>query len=158
MSGIRFARVPTRAAGMSLGATPLRVLIAIAGHADADGRAFPGMGAIAAETGIRRQDVPRAVAALEQAGLLKRERAAGGGRSTTVYVILFAAGEMSAPQQTQVSATQRTECPQESVLSVRNTADQTKYNKPNTSARTRVRARKVSQVSASEDFEHFWRI
>lgn len=168
----RFARIPIRAAGISLGAVPFRVLIAISGHADAEGRAYPGMGMIAGAAGIRREDVPRAIASLERVGLLRRERAPGG-RTTTMYVILLDGGvsaaertesvrttadRMSAIQQTPVSAPQHTERPQGSVRGVRNTADQTEYNKPKNISSSRKRSdTHVSQATANDDFETFWR-
>src|SRR5262249_22094641 len=96
----RFARIPSRAAGLSLGAVAFRVLIAISAHADAEGRAYPGMGTIAREASIRRRDVPRAVAALERAGLLRRERATGGSRTTMYMIPLGAPREVSAPERT----------------------------------------------------------
>ena len=170
----RFARIPIRAAGISLGAVPLRVLIAISGHADGEGRAYPGMGMIAGAADIRREDVPRAIASLERVGLLRRERASGG-RTTTVYVILFdgdgvsaaertesvrtTADRVSAIQQTPVSAPQHTERPQGSVRGVRNTADQTNKNIPRNISSSRKRSdTHVSQATANDDFETFWRI
>jgi hypothetical protein len=167
----RFARIPVRAAAISLGAVPLRVLIAISGHADAEGRAYPGMGTIADATGIRREDVPRAIARLEQVGLLRRERAPGG-RMTTAYVILFDGTEVSAPertggvrtmadrvsaiQQTPLSAPQRTGCPQECVQGVRTTADQTNNNIPKNISSSRKRADRAFDLpGAREKFERF---
>jgi hypothetical protein len=163
----RFARIPIRAAGISLGAVPLRVLIAISGHADAEGRAYPGMGMIAGAAGIRREDVPRAIASLERAGLLRRERAPGGRMTTTVYIILFDGDGVSAAERTEsvrttadrVSAPQHTGCPQGSVRGVRTTADQTNKNIPMNRHTSRRRAdMHASQSTANDDFETFWRI
>jgi DNA-binding MarR family transcriptional regulator len=56
----------------NLRGTDLRVLIAIASCGDADGRAYPGMGRIAAMAGIDRSDVPRSVRRLVAAGVMRQ--------------------------------------------------------------------------------------
>jgi hypothetical protein len=168
MNGIRFARIPARAARMNLGAIPFRVLIAISSFADADGRAYPGMSAIAEAAGIRRKDVPRAVAALVAYGLLKRDRSVGGS-ATTNYIVVFNNGEVSAGEQTagvrttadRVSASQQTGCPQGSVQGVRITADQTDINRPTNRLSAHLKRRVRQQIVAADviaqAFESFWR-
>jgi hypothetical protein len=88
----RFAAVPPRAATLSgLGAHDLRVLIAIAGHANGDGEAYPSLARIAALTGIGRRHVPRSIARLEDAGLLRRNRRKDerGGWDRSTYEIVL---------------------------------------------------------------------
>lgn len=70
----RFAKVPPRAAGaLELGAQDFRVLIAIAAHADNDGKAFPSLSRVASLTGIARKNIPRSISRLEKAGLLRHQ-------------------------------------------------------------------------------------
>jgi hypothetical protein len=92
VSNKRFAAVPLHAATLSgLGAHDLRVLIAIAGHANGDGKAHPSLARIAALTGLDRRHVPRSIARLEDAGLLRRNRRKGerGGWDRSTYEIVF---------------------------------------------------------------------
>src|ERR1700733_1989067 len=92
----RFARLPVRAASMrDLSACDFRVLISIAAHADADGRAYPSMATVAKMTGIRRQDVPRSVKRLEQAGLLRRD-ARSDASAANVYTVVLDVAQVSA--------------------------------------------------------------
>jgi hypothetical protein len=67
------------------------VLIAIAAHANGDGKAYPSLARIAALTGILRHHVPRSISRLEAAKLLRRVRHKGehGGWDRNVYQVLF---------------------------------------------------------------------
>jgi len=90
----RFARIPSRVAGIrDLGARDLRILIAIAAHADVKGRAFPSLARIAALTGLGldRSKVPPCIRKLVAAGLLRtsHRRDEFGDAASTVYEILF---------------------------------------------------------------------
>jgi hypothetical protein len=68
----QYGRFPTWAAALpGLGGRTLAVLAAIAHHADAEGRAFPGMSRIASLAGIKRTKVPGHEAKLRAAN--KRE-------------------------------------------------------------------------------------
>ncbi|HYZ40949.1 MAG TPA: helix-turn-helix domain-containing protein [Stellaceae bacterium] len=113
--GHRYARIPVRAANArSLGAKDLRVLIAIAAHADRDGRAFPSQGRIAALAGMDRRNVSGAVTRLEAAGLLRRDRrkTAFGDADSTVYTILYSGDEVSSTGMTPaISEHDTVSCP-----------------------------------------------
>jgi Helix-turn-helix domain len=87
----RFARIPIRAAGLRLGAQDFRVLICIAAHANGDALARPSQNRIASITGISRSHVADAIARLESAGLLRRNRhrSPRGDWDTSEYEILF---------------------------------------------------------------------
>jgi len=90
----RFARIPARAVGCrKLSAEDWRVLACIALHADDKGRAYPSMARIAAMTGILRGNVPRAIARLEQLGLLSRQSQAG---TVNLYRVIFDSDEPEA--------------------------------------------------------------
>jgi hypothetical protein len=89
----KFARIPTRvAAAGNLGALDLRVYIAIAGHANGDGKAYPSLARIAALTGAKRKNIPRSISRLEDASLLRRSRrqTERGGWDRSTYEIIFA--------------------------------------------------------------------
>jgi hypothetical protein len=74
----QFARIPSRAAGArDLGAQDFRVLVALAAHADGEGRAYPSLARIASLTGVARKNVPRSIARLEKAGLLRHQQRKG---------------------------------------------------------------------------------
>lgn len=67
------------------------VLLALASRATAaDGRAWPSLRTLAADAGVSRATVCRALMRLEAAGLVTRERqiAAAGDAATTCYVLL----------------------------------------------------------------------
>jgi hypothetical protein len=88
----RFAQVPLRAAALSgLSAQDFRVLVAIAGHANGDGKAHPSLARIAALAVATRKNVPRSILRLEDAGVLRRNRRKGehGGWDRTTYEIIF---------------------------------------------------------------------
>ena len=70
----RFARVPISAAAAKLGARALRVLIAIAAHADHQGQAFPSLARISETTGFDRRGLHREIGSLVTARLLGVER------------------------------------------------------------------------------------
>lgn len=71
----QFACIPVRVArDPRLRAADHRVLIAVASHADSDGRAHPSLACIATETGIARDNVPRSIARLEEFGYLRHQR------------------------------------------------------------------------------------
>ena len=81
--------MPIAAAATTLGARALRVLIAIAAHADRQGRAFPSLARIAEMTGIDRRGIPIEVAALVRAGFLLREpRASKNGVNRYTIVLM----------------------------------------------------------------------
>src|SRR5437762_11757330 len=87
MTGERFARISGRAVRCrEMSASDWRVFACISLHADASGRAWPSMEAIAEMTGIRAQDVPRAIRRLMRLVGLQCERGGGRGRRN-VYVI-----------------------------------------------------------------------
>jgi hypothetical protein len=176
----RFARIPVRAAGMrNLRGADLRVLIAIAAHADADGRAYPSMATLAALTAIRREDIPRAIRRLERSGLLRCE-SRGGTAAVNLYAVLFegevsadlrtgvsteadsgvrtCANRVSAELRTEVSAPVRTGCPHNNTSGVRTGADQTNKNIPINRHTTRKRVeRQPVSTSANGEFDTFWR-
>ncbi len=83
--------LPRAATLLGLGAQDLRVLIAIAGHANGDGNAHPSLARIASLIGIDRRLVPRSIARLEDIGILRRNRRKGerGGWDRTTYEIIF---------------------------------------------------------------------
>src|SRR5215212_481608 len=96
----RFARISERAIRCrELRATDWRVLACIALHADAEGRAFPGMTTIAEIAGVRRQDVPRSIRRLEQFQQLRCEPGAGPG-GANLYILNFDPAEVSARVRT----------------------------------------------------------
>jgi hypothetical protein len=69
----RWGRVVLRAASTpGLGRREYQVLIAIAGHADKNGHAYPSMTRIASRAGLDRSKVPSAIAKLEAAGLVRK--------------------------------------------------------------------------------------
>jgi hypothetical protein len=88
----QFACIPARAASIrGLGAYDLRVLIAIALHADGDGRAYPSLARIASQACIARHNVSRSIARLEKVGLLRHKRRKGetGVWAHSSYEIIF---------------------------------------------------------------------
>jgi hypothetical protein len=100
--GEPFAKVPARVASCNLGGRALRVLIAIASHADREGRAYPSLGRIAALTGIDRRNLPALIAELNAAGLVRKDARKGdrGVWSTTVYRIASDAEGVSSSMMT----------------------------------------------------------
>jgi len=100
-----FALIPVRAASMDLTACDLRVLVAIARHADKDGRANPSLSSIASSTGVSRRHVSRSIASLEKVGLMshRQQKGPGGAWTHSVYEILFTSGQQiaSEPKQRQ---------------------------------------------------------
>lgn len=87
-----WARVPVEAAAdHKLGATPLRVLIAIARHVDENGRGFPSLDSIARLTKLDRRNVPAALKKLEEQGWITRERRKdkSGDATSTAYTISY---------------------------------------------------------------------
>jgi DNA-binding MarR family transcriptional regulator len=104
MSSTRFARIPMWAASADISQRALRVLIAIAGHLDRTGWAWPSLTTIAEMTGIDRRHVLRAIAELETAGLIYRDRATDGGRGkSTRYRVIFDKQETGAKSAPVVS-------------------------------------------------------
>lgn len=86
-----FGRFPTWAAAVpGICGLDLRVLAAIAHHADDEGHAFPGMKRIASLAGTYRSKVPSAVANLVAAGvLLKETRRDERGHQSNLYTIVY---------------------------------------------------------------------
>jgi hypothetical protein len=174
MTAGRFARIPARAGSMrELSGGDLRVLITIGAHADGEGRAYPSMTTIAGITGLRREDVPRAVRRLEHAGLLRRESRVGLSAGN-IYTVMFGAPEVSAMSRTEgvrndadsvsadlrteVSAMSRTGCPQIDTSGVRSIAYQTNKNRPiNKNTALKRAKRQVVSTVADAQFEEFWR-
>jgi hypothetical protein len=104
----QFACIPASAAGArDLGAQDFRVLVALAAHADSEGRAYPSLARIASLTGVARKNVPRSIARLEKAGLLrhrqrKSETSAWGHN---LYSVVFEeAGPVSEAEQSAALA------------------------------------------------------
>jgi hypothetical protein len=92
--------VPLRAASArNLGGRALRVLIAIAGHAGAEGIAYPSLARIAQHTGIAREKIPALITKLVSAGLIRREKRwdDAGDPAVNLYTILL--GEGVSPQR-----------------------------------------------------------
>lgn len=73
------------------------MLVAIAAHANGDGKAYPSLARIAAATRIDRRHVPRSISRLEDAGLLRRRRRKGerGGWDRTTYELIFEDQQLS---------------------------------------------------------------
>jgi len=85
-----FGKMPVRALRAKLRATDWKVLLAIAVHADKNGRAWPSMETIAAMAGINRSNVPRALNRLERCGLLRRHHVRkGSGWQANYYELVF---------------------------------------------------------------------
>jgi hypothetical protein len=164
----RFARIAERAIRCrELSAADWRVLACIALHADATGRAYPGMTTIAEMTGVRRQDVPRTIRRLERFLQLRCEPG-GGPNGANAYTLIFDDEVVSATVRTGVSATVRTvrngADPQHCVRGVRNAATKVsatvrtkQTNKQTTNTDARSRARERNQETASQ-FDTFWRV
>ena len=88
--GVKFSRIPARAAGMKLNATDWQVLHAIGLHADRLGQAFPSLRRIALIAGIKRNHVSRSTKRLEEFGLLKASRVKRGSVwANTSYQLIF---------------------------------------------------------------------
>jgi hypothetical protein len=97
---MRFARIPVRAASArELSARALRVLIAIAMHADVDGKAYPGLTRIAALAAIDRTKVPEAVRELTAVGLLKKRSRIDrhGDSDSNLYELVFEDADEGVP-------------------------------------------------------------
>jgi hypothetical protein len=85
------ARVPVRAAGRDgVGAPALRILIAIAAHADSEDRACVSMARLAELTGYHRGNIASVINELERFGLISRERRRrpNGSSATNLYTVL----------------------------------------------------------------------
>jgi hypothetical protein len=96
----RFARIPASAIGCrELSATDWRILACLGLHADADGRAYPGMSRIAAMAGIQRKNVPRTLRRLVRLGMLGCDP--GGPCGANVYMIFFDHSGASSPLRTE---------------------------------------------------------
>ena len=82
----RFARISERAIRCrDMSASDWRVYTCIALHADASGRAFPGMTTIARLTGLKRKNIPRTIRRLERFRFLAHERTNPNGAN--VYTL-----------------------------------------------------------------------
>jgi len=158
----RFARVPVQAAGARLlGARALRVLIAIAAHADRDGRAYPSLACIAEITGVARSKLPAEIRALAAAGLLRCERRQdqAGDSAPNLYTVMFEAPEVSPQAGTPVPATGDTVSPQAGAPGVPSHGDQTERLLTNHLTDTaRHAARQSFRNFAHDPFEDFWRV
>jgi hypothetical protein len=91
--GNRYACIPGWAAACKqLAASDWRVFVAIAQHADRDGRlAFPALKTIAGLAGIDRTKVPRSIRRIEAAGLLRvhRRKVTHGFFDVNLYEVVF---------------------------------------------------------------------
>jgi hypothetical protein len=110
----QYGRFPTWAAALpGLGGRTLAVLAAIAHHADAEGRAFPGMSRIASLAGIKRTKVPGHEAKLMAAGVLRKEcREDERGYLSNLYTIIYKPIAFP-PKETPVARGGNTVLPQE---------------------------------------------
>jgi hypothetical protein len=133
--------------------TDWRVYACIAVHADASGRAYPGMTTIAGMTGIRRQDVPRVIRRLERLQQLRCEPGAGPG-GANVYVLEFDQPEVSATLRTVRNAAD----PQGCGGGVRNAATKVsaRLRTKHTKEQTNEHMRTEDEETAGQ-FETFWR-
>ena len=162
MSEGRFARIAERAIRcLELSATDWRVLACIALHADAGGRAYPGMTTIAEMTSVRRQDVPRTIRRLERFRMLRCEPG-GGPNGANAYTLIFENAEVTAMLRTVRNGAD----PQQHGQGVRNGADGGVRNAATkVSARLRTKHTKeqtkehipASDGEIGEWFETFWR-
>lgn len=82
------------------------ILLALAEHADSNGRCWPSIGRLAALTGLHRATVIRVLGRLETDGVIERTRSTG--RSTRYKLLLVAQSDQSQ------SATGSTERPNQS--------------------------------------------
>src|SRR5215472_5358672 len=88
----QFSRVPTWAASVKeLSRYDMRVLIAIAAHADKAGKAHPGLSRIASLAQIDRRNISRSIARLEKAGLIRHQP----NRSGSIYTIVYKSSLLS---------------------------------------------------------------
>lgn len=90
----------------TLEATPTQklVLIAVADHADHDGKCFPSVSHLVKKTSLCRRSVFAALAELEQAGLIarvKRQRTNGSLTSTEYELLIDPPGASAAPPLVQ---------------------------------------------------------
>jgi hypothetical protein len=76
--GERFARVPLWAARAKEVGVVGRVLIALCAHIDRKGCAYPSLETLAELAGIKSRHAARALATLEETGLIRRDRSTGG--------------------------------------------------------------------------------
>jgi len=157
----RFARIPLRAAGVRLGAQDFRVLICIAAHANGEGMARPSQGRIAWITGIRRSHVADAIARLERAGLLRRNRhrSASGDWEISEYEILFDDGVgVFPPQGVGVPCSWNRDVPS-SGTGVFPPAGQgcSPYGDTEQSHRTESENKGRDAPRAESDFDKFWK-
>ena len=86
----------------TVNATPTQklVLIAVADHADHEGKCFPSVSHLVNKTSLTRRTIFRALAELEQAGLIarvKRQRPNGSLTSTEYELLLEGGGDTVAP-------------------------------------------------------------
>jgi helix-turn-helix protein len=169
----RFARIPARVAALRhFTARDLRVLIAIAAHADPDGRAFPSLARIAALAAVDRTKVPPSIKKLTAAGLLtcKRRRDEAGDAASTVYQIIFEESGVFPTVGTPVPNAGTTGVPDggNTVLPLVGTRGVPNggtltdhlFNRPlNTHSARNKRAVRQREIQPGEDvqFETFWR-
>ena len=155
MTGKRFSMVPLSAANIrELGAQDLRTLIALASHANGDGRAYPSLTRLAAITGIDRRGVCRSIGHLETAGLIRRQRQRLKGQAEswgrTSYELIFGDCEVVVPRPLGGSGSGATGV----------VVPDTPLNRPiEQKIHTRSARSRERQVDdgATSDFETFWR-
>jgi hypothetical protein len=156
MTADRFARISERAIRCrELSASDWRVLACIALHADASGRAYPGMRTIAEMAGIRREDVPRTIRRLEQLRQLRRDPSTGPG-GANVYILNLDDDGGSATVRTVRNGADPQGCGQ----GVRNgaTKGSARVRTKQTLEQTNEHIRADDEETASEFFNTFWRI
>jgi hypothetical protein len=93
MTGPR-AFIPQWVAGVKELGGLARVYLAIASHADKAGLAYPSLARIAGLTQIDRRNIPALVAAVERAGLIRKEGIGRRGHATLYRVCQAAPGDM----------------------------------------------------------------
>jgi len=160
----RFARIPSRVAGIrDLGARDLRILIAIAAHADVKGRAFPSLARIAALTGLGldRSKVPPCIRKLVAAGLLRtsHRRDEFGDAASTVYEILFDDAGVLPLVGTSAAAGGNTVLPLVGTrgVAVAGTLTDHSFNRPPNRHARRPSQRRVVDEECARWFAEFWR-
>ena len=152
----RFARISEIAVRCrELSASDWRVLACISLHADASGRAYPGMRTIAEMAGIRREDVPRTIRRLEQLRQLRRDPGTGPG-GANVYILNLDDAGGSATLRTVSNGADPQGCGQ----GVRNGAEKgsATLRTKQTIEQTNEHIRAGEAKTASEFFDTFWRI
>ncbi len=153
--------MPLQAAGAKLGARALRVLIAIAGHADGDDRAYPSLATLARITRIERRGLHREISALVSGGFIrvKRRRDTAGDATSNLYTIVFGAEVPSQAATPVVSDDDTMSSDTTTPGVVPSVALTDQYGTDQrTGARRPARKRRPVFKGGADKFEDFWRI